>query len=190
MITINRETKETKINLTLDINGPTEATSINSGQPFFDHMLDQLATHAGWNLQLSMESDWHVDDHHGIEDVAICLGQAFYQAWQEIGPNKRYGQRLLPMDEALTLCAVDLCGRPFAVTDLPFSQSMLGGVNTEMWPHFFYTLAINGRFCLHIKNQYFSNNHHLVESSFKALAYALREALQPVTAQRTTKGLL
>ena len=190
MITINRETKETRIQLSLDINGPTDQSKIKSGQPFFDHMLDQLATHAGWCLQLDMNSDWQVDDHHGIEDVAICLGQALKQAWQAAPGNQRYGQRLLPMDETLTTCAVDLCGRPYAVINLPFSQAMLGGINTEMWSHFYYTLAINAGICLHINNQYFGNNHHLVESSFKALAYALKEALTPTDKQRSTKGVL
>jgi len=190
MITINRETKETRIKLNLDINDSNKPSAIHSGQPFFDHMLDQLATHAGWCLQLEMVSDWQVDDHHGIEDVAICLGQALKKAWQATSGNQRYGQRLLPMDETLTTCAVDLCGRPYAVINLPFSQPMLGGINTEMWSHFYYTLAINGGLCLHINNQYFGNNHHLVESSFKALAYALKEALTPAEQSPTTKGVL
>lgn len=190
MITLTRETKETRIKLDLDITGDSAQSNINTGQPFFDHMLDQLATHAGWYLQLDMDADWQVDDHHGIEDVAICLGQALKKAWQAGVGNQRYGQRLLPMDETLTTCAVDLCGRPYAVINLPFSQAMLGGINTEMWSHFFYTLAINGGFCLHLNNQYFGNNHHLVESSFKALAYALKEALTPANQQRTTKGVL
>lgn len=190
MIKITRNTKETRISLGLDINGDPAAKQINTGLPFFDHMLDQLTSHAGWNLQLQVQADLQVDDHHGIEDVAICLGEALYQAWQANQPNQRYGQRLLPMDEALTLCAVDLCGRPYAVLDLPFSQSMLGGINTEMWEHFFYTLAINAKICLHLKNQYFKNNHHLIEAAFKALAYALKEALQPSAGERSTKGVL
>ncbi|WP_395374145.1 imidazoleglycerol-phosphate dehydratase [Marinicella sp. W31] len=193
MITIKRETKETRISCGLDIR-PADATvianTINTGLPFFDHMLEQLAAHAGWQLQIEMQADLEVDDHHGIEDVAICLGQALYDSWKKHSPNQRYGQRLLPMDEALTLCAVDLCGRPYAVIDLPFSQPMLGGIHTEMWEHFFYTLAINARMCLHIRNEYFRNNHHLVESAFKALAHALQEALQPRTAEKTTKGVL
>jgi imidazoleglycerol-phosphate dehydratase len=97
---------------------------------------------------------------------------------------------MLPMDECLTICAVDLCGRPFCVTNLPFSQAVVGGINTEMWEHFFYSFAINSQICLHINNQYFKNNHHLIESAFKALAYSLKEALISTDTQATTKGLL
>lgn len=190
MIKVSRATKETQIELSLDINGDPTTKKINTGLPFFDHMLDQLASHAGWYINLQVIADLAVDDHHGIEDVAICLGKALYQAWQQAKPNQRYGQRMLPMDEALTTCAVDLCGRPYSVIDLPFTQSQLGGINTEMWEHFFYTLAINSKICLHLKNQYFRNNHHLIESAFKALAYALKEALQPVAGDRSTKGVL
>jgi len=189
MITINRKTKETDITLKLDINPDSKVIDIDTGLPFFDHMLDQLATHACWSLDIKAKADLQVDDHHGIEDVAICLGEAVYSAWKSQN-NKRYGQRLLPMDEALTTCALDLCGRPFCVTNLPFSQAQLGGINTEMWEHFFYTFAINAKICLHINNQYFKNNHHLIESAFKAMAYAFKEALQPSDYSATTKGML
>jgi len=189
MITINRKTNETEISVQLVINSPSKQNNINTGLPFFDHMLDQLATHAGWSLVIDCQADYCVDDHHGIEDVAICLGKAVYKSWKSQG-NQRYGQRLLPMDECLTTCAVDLCGRPFCVTNLPFSQAQLGGINTEMWQHFFYTFAINAQICLHINNQYFSNNHHLIESAFKAVAYAFKEALKPAGYSTTTKGVL
>ncbi len=192
MITIERQTKETDISLKLDCNisFDREQNIISTGLPFFDHMLDQLATHAGWYMNLQVEADLQVDDHHGIEDVAICLGQAFYECWKQSQPNQRYGQRMLPMDECLTVCAVDLCGRPYCVTNLPFSQAVVGGINTEMWEHFFYSFAINAQICLHINNQYFKNNHHLIESAFKALAYTLKEALVSTETQATTKGML
>ena len=189
MISINRKTKETDISVQLEINSSSKNINIKTGLPFFDHMLDQLATHAKWSLIIKVDADLEVDDHHGIEDVAICLGKAVYQAWSAQA-NSRYGQRLLPMDEALTTCALDLCGRPFCVTSLPFSQPQLGGINTEMWDHFFYTFAINAQICLHINNQYFKNNHHLIESAFKSMAYALKEALQPAQTFTTTKGVL
>ena len=146
--TLTRTTAETDITVEINLDG-TGKYDNQTGVGFFDHMLDQLASHAGWYLNLQVTADLEVDDHHGIEDVAICLGEALYEAWQAAKPNQRYGQRLLPMDEALTLCAVDLCGRPYSVIDLPFSQSQLGGINTEMWEHFFYTLAINSKiiFC-------------------------------------------
>ena len=186
---IERNTKETKITVELDIYPEKAHVNNNTGLPFFDHMLDQLATHAGWNLSIDVDGDLEVDDHHCIEDVAICLGQVFYKEWQQM-PNKRYGQRLLPMDECLTLCAVDLCGRAHSVFNLQFSQSMLGGINTEMWEHFFYTFSINAQICLHINNQYFKNNHHLIESAFKALAYAFKEALELKQNITSTKGVL
>ena len=191
MITITRTTKETDISIKLAVNVAKDQQQIDieTGLPFFDHMLNQLAAHAGWSLIIKMKADLQVDDHHGIEDVAICLGQALYKVWKNQS-NKRYGQRLLPMDESLTQCAVDLCGRAYCVTHLPFSQPQLGGINTEMWEHFFYTLAINAQICLHINNQYFKNNHHLIEGAFKALAYALKEALIPSSSITTTKGVL
>jgi len=189
MIEIKRTTKETNVQLNLKINNTNPQIEIDTGLPFLDHMLDQLATHACWDLRIKMQADLLVDDHHGIEDVAICLGQSIKQAWQA-QPNQRYGQCLLPMDESLTQVAVDLCGRPYCVTNLPFSMESLGGINTEMWAHFFYTFAINAQICLHINNQYFSNNHHLIEGAFKGLAYALKEALMPTEISATTKGVL
>jgi len=190
-ITINksRQTKETNIVLQLTVNSASPQVNIETGLPFFDHMLDQLASHGGWDLSLKMQADTKVDDHHGIEDVAICLGQALYEVWQSQS-NKRYGQRLLPMDESLTLVAVDLCSRGYSVTHLPFSMERLGGISTEMWEHFFYTFAINAQMNLHIRNQYFNNNHHLIEGAFKGVAYALKEALTPTEQSTTTKGVL
>ena len=189
IISINRETKETSIELALNINGQ-QKVSINTGLPFFDHMLNQLATHAGWDLTLQCQGDLEVDDHHLIEDVAICLGQAFNQAWRQQGNIVRYGQRLLPMDASLLMVAVDVCGRAYAITELPFTRESLGGIGTEMWKHFFYTFAINSAITLHIKTEYFDNNHHLIEASFKGLAFALREALQITQRDNSTKGVL
>jgi imidazoleglycerol phosphate dehydratase HisB len=189
MNTINRKTKETEIQLSLQINSENPQVDINTGLPFFDHMLDQLASHGGWDLSIKMQADLQVDDHHGIEDVAICLGQAFYKQWQA-QPNKRYGQRLLPMDESLTMVAVDLCGRAYSVINLPFTVERLGNINTEMWQHFFYTFAINAQINLHINNQYFKNNHHLIEGAFKGVAYALKQALTATDKSTTTKGVL
>jgi imidazoleglycerol phosphate dehydratase HisB len=189
MIKIDRKTKETSIELQLCVNSNDPQINIDTGLPFLDHMLDQLASHGGWDLFIKMQADLKVDDHHGIEDVAICLGEAFYKAWKQQS-NKRYGQRLLPMDESLTLVAVDLCGRPYSVIKLPFTIEKLGGINTEMWEHFFYTFTINAKINLHIFNQYFKNNHHLIEGAFKGLAYALKEALIPASKITTTKGVL
>lgn len=189
IVSIVRQTKETAIRLDLNIYGQ-QKLKINTGLPFFDHMLTQLALHAGWNLNLEANGDLEVDDHHLIEDVAICLGQALQQAWREQESITRYGQRLLPMDASLIMVAVDVCGRGYGVTDLPFTREMIGNIATEMWKHFFYTLAINAQISLHIKAEYFDNNHHLIEASFKGLAFALREALLPKSGANSSKGSL
>ncbi len=188
-IRINRSTKETEIELELNIYGQQQL-KIDTGLPFFDHMLTQLALHAGWDLTLCAKGDLQVDDHHLVEDVAICLGQALNQAWRQEAAIKRYGQRLLPMDASLVMIAVDVCGRSYALTDLPFTREMVGNIATEMWSHFFYSFAINAQLTLHIKAEYFDNNHHLIEASFKGLAFALKEALQPVAIENSSKGVL
>lgn len=189
-IQLNRKTKETDIRLQLDVDGNRQV-SVRTGLAFFDHMLEQLAFHAGWNLTIDATGDIDVDDHHMIEDVAIVIGDALNQVRQARPGLARYGQRLLPMDETLVLCAVDLSGRPAAVIDLPFKRDAIANITTEMWPHFFKTLAIRGQFALHIKTEYFENHHHLIEAAFKALARALREALSVQTSEVTsTKGVL
>lgn len=189
IVSIVRQTKETAIRLELDIYG-SQQLKIDTGVPFFDHMLTQLALHAGWDLSLEAKGDLEVDDHHLIEDVAICLGQAFQQAWRAQQSITRYGQRLLPMDASLIMVAVDVCGRGYSVTDLPFTREMIGNMATEMWKHFFYTFAINSQISLHIKTEYFDNNHHLIEASFKGLAFALKEALVPKEGANSSKGSL
>ncbi len=171
-----RETRETSISLQLNVDGKKDV-NIDTGLKFFDHLLEQLAFHGGWDLQLQANGDIDVDDHHLIEDVAIVLGDALNDLRQSRQGLTRYGQRLLPMDSTLVLCAVDLDGRGHCVTHLPFARETVGAIATEMWPHFFKTLATRGQFSLHIKTEYFDNHHHLIEASFKALARALREAL-------------
>lgn len=189
MIKRNRKSKETAIDLAIDIHG-SQRININTGIPFFDHMLHQLAHHGRWDLELTVVGDIDIDDHHTVEDVALVLGDALQESWRGLENIKRYGQRLLPMDETLVHCAIDLCGRPYCHVDLPFSREFTGGVSTEMWPHFFHSLAMRGQFVLHLNHQYSSNNHHLIEASFKALAYALLEATTPFQGPTTTKGIL
>ncbi len=189
MITVNRKTKETNIELSLNIEG-SQQLDISTGIGFLDHMLEQLASHARWNLTLKVAGDLHIDDHHTVEDIAICLGDALQQSWRLLESMKRYGQRLLPMDEALILCAVDLSGRGIYVGELEFTRESINGVSTEMFEHFFNTLAMSAAITLHISPQYFRNNHHLVEGCFKAVAYALKEALSPSEGENTTKGVL
>ncbi|WP_251359378.1 imidazoleglycerol-phosphate dehydratase HisB [Kangiella sp. TOML190] len=188
-IQIERQTKETQIDIQLKIRG-SQQLKINTGLAFFDHMLSQLALHAGWDLRLKASGDLEVDDHHLIEDVAICLGRAFNQAWRQQSNIKRFGQRLLPMDASLVMVAVDVAGRSYCVCDLPFDREMLGGIATEMWKHFFYSFAINAHISLHIKTEYFDNNHHLIEACFKGLAFALSEALESNNKENSSKGVL
>jgi len=189
MIQVNRKTKETDIKLSLNIKG-SQKISINTGIGFLDHMLEQLASHARWDLSIEVSGDLEIDDHHSVEDIAICLGDALQQSWRKLDSMTRYGQRLLPMDEALILCAVDLSGRGIYVGELDFTREKLGELSTEMFEHFFNTFATSAAMTLHIKPQYFRNNHHLAEGSFKAVAYALREALAPMVGENTTKGVL
>ena len=189
MIELSRKTKETEIKVSLNING-NQAISINTGIGFLDHMLTQLASHARWDLTLDVSGDLHIDDHHTVEDIAIVLGSALQQSWRNLTTMQRYGQRLLPMDEALILCAVDLSGRGIYVGELPFSRENLGEISTEMFEHFFNTFATSAAITLHIKPFYFRNNHHLAEGCFKAVAYALKEALSDSQGVNTTKGVL
>ena len=189
VVEVSRQTKETEIQLALNINGNQNIT-INTGIGFLDHMLEQLASHARWDLSIKVNGDLQVDDHHTVEDIAICLGDALQQSWRKINGMQRYGQRLLPMDEALILCAVDLSGRGIYVGELDFTRETLGSISTEMFEHFFNTLAMSSAMTLHLKPMYFRNNHHLVEGCFKALAYALREALSESSGDNTTKGVL
>ena len=189
LVRVNRKTRETEISLSLNVNG-RQAVDVSTGIAFFDHMLQQLASHARWDLSLKVKGDLEVDDHHSVEDIAICLGEALQQSWRKLGPVARYGQRLLPMDEALIMSAVDISGRGIYVGELPFSRETIGGVSTEMFEHFFSTLARSAAITLHLKPFYFRNNHHLAEGCFKALAYALKEALTTTIGDNTTKGLL
>ncbi|TQV88748.1 imidazoleglycerol-phosphate dehydratase HisB [Aliikangiella coralliicola] len=188
-VEIERQTKETNIALALNISG-SQQININTGIGFLDHMLQQLASHARWDLDIQVKGDLEVDDHHTVEDIAICLGDALQQSWRNLSSMQRYGQRLLPMDEALIMCAVDLSGRGIYVGDLEFSRENLGGVSTEMFEHFFRTLASSAAITLHINPMYYRNNHHLAEGCFKAVAYALKEALGSATGENTTKGML
>ncbi|MFT5451428.1 MAG: imidazoleglycerol phosphate dehydratase HisB [Enterobacterales bacterium] len=188
-VEVSRNTKETKIQLSLNIKG-TQKLDINTGIGFLNHMLEQLANHARWDLSINVEGDLHIDDHHSVEDIAICLGDALQKSWRALPSMQRYGQRLLPMDEALILCAVDLSGRGIYRGELNFTREMLGGASTEMFEHFFNTLASAAAMTLHIEPLYFRNNHHLAEGCFKAVAYALKEALSEAKGDNTTKGVL
>ncbi len=185
-----RTTKETTVSVSLRIDGAQEADN-DTGLPFLDHMLDQLAFHAGWDLTVKASGDLHVDEHHTVEDVAITLGGVLQEAWRERSDRfARYGQRWLPMDDALVLAAVDLSGRPFCDVSLKLKRDAVGGIAAEMWDHFFESLATSAMITLHIKRERGRNSHHVVEASFKALARALREALAITDQATSTKGSL
>lgn len=189
MIRQERVTKETSIELALEIDGRQQVHA-ETGHGFLDHLIHQLAFHAGWDLTLKATGDLEVDDHHLVEDVAIVLGGALQKAWCERSGINRYGQRILPMDDALLLCAVDLCGRPYFKQKLRLKRDAAGGLSCEMIPHFFHSLAMAGQFNLHLRRITGHNHHHLIEGAFKALAHALREALAIRGGETSTKGSL
>lgn len=191
--TLSRVTKETDISVSLDIDGNGTHT-IETGVPFFDHMLAQLSAHTLSNLTVRAKGDTHIDDHHTVEDVGIVLGQALHQALGERRGIARYGQCLLPMDEALTRCAVDLSGRPFLVWRVAFPCAKIGTFDVELCREFFQAFAINARITLHITTLYGENTHHIAESGFKACARALYQAMAYDPRRKgdvpSTKGVL
>ena len=191
--TIRRVTAETKIELTLRLDG-TGAGDIESGVGFLDHMLTLLARHSGFDLRLRCTGDTVVDDHHSVEDIGICLGQAFREALGDKEGVRRYGQRLLPMDEALILAAVDLSGRGGCHYALEPATEKVGSFDTELAEEFFIALAREAGLTLHLRQLAGKNSHHILEGGFKAVARALREAVEPDPCEAgrvpSTKGVL
>jgi len=175
--TIKRETAETRIELRLNLDGTGQA-DVQSGVGFFDHMLDLLARHAAVDLSLRAEGDLHVDQHHTVEDVGICLGEALREALGEKRGIRRYGHFTLPMDETLVTAAVDLGGRPYFVQQIDLPQSKIGEFDSELVIDFWEAVAMNARCNLHIVVHYGRNTHHVAEGVFKASARALRMALE------------
>lgn len=176
--TIRRETAETKITLSLDIDGSGKG-EIRTGVGFFDHMLTLLARHGRFDLTVSCDGDTNVDDHHSVEDVGICLGKALREVLGEKRGVRRYGDCALPMDEALILAAVDLSGRGGCVCDLAFETEKIGSFDTELVAEFFTALALNANLTLHLTQLSGKNSHHIAEAAFKAAARALRAAVAP-----------
>ncbi len=169
---IERKTKETDIKLTLNLDGSGK-TNIVSGIPFFDHMLEGFARHGLFDLELKCDGDLDVDSHHTIEDCGIVLGQAIKKALGDKKSIKRYGHFILPMDETLMLCAVDLSGRPYFSYDVNFTVSKIGAMDTEMVREFFYAVSYGAEMNLHMKPLDGLNNHHIAEACFKAFGKAL-----------------
>ena len=190
--TINRKTKETDILATLNIDGSGSST-INTGIGFFNHMLEGFAKHGFFDLDLNCEGDLAVDSHHTIEDCGIVLGNAIKEAIGDKKGIKRFGSCILPMDETLVLCAIDLSGRPYLAFDGEFTTERVGYMDTEMVKEFFYAVSYSAEMNLHIKVLNSGNNHHMVEAMYKAFARALDEAttFDPrITDVMSTKGSL
>lgn len=187
---ISRKTNETDISISLKLDGNGK-TSIETGIGFFDHMLTALAVHAGFDLSVCCKGDLNVDCHHTIEDVGIVLGKAFAEAIADKAGIARYGSFMLPMDEAMALCAVDIGGRAFFVCDVPMKSDMIGSFDTQMLPEFFRAFAVNAALTLHIKLLYGENDHHKAEAVFKAVGHALKEAVcQKGGTVLSTKGCI
>lgn len=189
---VERNTKETQIVCELNLDG-TGTAKVDTGVGFLDHMLNSFARHGFFDLTLSVKGDLYVDCHHTIEDTGIVLGQAIKEAVGNKEGIKRYGSSLLPMDETLVLCAIDLSGRPYLNFDMTFTAERVGYYDTEMVKEFFYAVSYAAGMNLHIKQMDGSNNHHLIEAAYKAFAKALDEATMAeprLTGTLSTKGTL
>ncbi|MBE6905684.1 MAG: imidazoleglycerol-phosphate dehydratase HisB [Ruminococcaceae bacterium] len=188
--TIRRDTKETDITLSVNLDG-TGRFSGSSGIGFFDHMLTAFAVHSGIDLALQMTGDLEVDCHHSVEDVGIVLGQAFAQLLSDKSAIARYGSFYIPMDESLAFCSLDISGRPFLVFDCAFTNSSIGGFDCCMTGEFFRAFTMNAGMTLHIRLLYGENDHHKAEAVFKAVAHALKAAILPNTGGiLSSKGVL
>lgn len=173
---IKRDTKETRIALTLSLDG-TGSADLDTGIGFFDHMLDGFARHGFFDLSVKVDGDLFVDGHHTVEDTGIVLGQAIAEAVGDKKGIKRYGYFLLPMDDALVACAVDLCGRPYFNFDYEFNVPMIGVLDTQLIREFFYAVSYSAGMNLHIKVLDGINGHHVAEAMFKAFSKALDMAV-------------
>lgn len=173
--TINRRTRETDIEVTLDLDGSGRA-EVNTGIGFLDHMLEGFARHGFFDLKCQVKGDLQVDGHHTVEDTGIVLGQAIREAAGDKKGIRRYGYFILPMDESLALCAVDLCGRPYLQFDCEFTTRKVGELDTELVREFFYAVSYSAGMNLHLRMLQGGNNHHMIEAMFKAFAKSLDQA--------------
>ena len=187
---VERYTSETSIEISINLDG-TGVSQIDTGVGFFDHMLDGFARHGLFDLTVKVDGDLQVDDHHTIEDTGIVLGQAIARALGDKRGIARYGSRIIPMDETLVLCAVDLCGRPYFSWDAEFKGEKMGGMSTQMVKEFFYAVSYSAMMNLHIKVLTEGNDHHMCEAMFKAFGKALDMAVMKdprITDVLSTKG--
>ena len=192
---VKRDTKETKINVFLDLDdGKTEENKIETGVGFLDHMLTLFAAHGGFRMDVSCDGDTYVDDHHSVEDVGIALGQAFKEALGDMAGIERYGDIILPMDEALMMAAVDISGRSFLNFDVKFPTEKVGEMDTELFKEFFLAFVRKAEITLHFKLMYGENSHHIAESAFKSFGRIMAKACAISAANKdkipSTKGVL
>jgi len=188
-----RETKETQIRVSIDLDG-TGVTHVSTGIGFFDHMLEAFGRHGGFDLTVEAKGDLHIDMHHTVEDTGIVLGQAVAKALPGFKGVRRFGHAYIPMDETLSRCALDLSGRAYLIWKVEFPTERVGEFDTQLFKEFHQAFAMNAGACVHLETLYGDNSHHIAESGFKALARALRMAVeidpkaggQPVS----TKGVL
>jgi len=189
---ISRKTKETDINMEFNVDGNGEA-NIETGIGFFNHMLESFTRHGFFDMKLSVKGDLYVDSHHTVEDTGIVLGQAIKSALGDKQGIKRYGSFMLPMDETLVLCAIDLSGRPYLAYDLEFKADRIGYMETELVKEFFYAVSYSAGMNLHIKLMDGGNDHHIAEATFKAFAKALDQACsvdERIRGVLSTKGTI
>ena len=188
-----RNTKETQIRVKLDLDG-TGVSKISTGVGFFDHMLESFSRHGAIDLEVETKGDLHIDMHHTIEDTGIVIGQAVAQALDGFKGIRRFGSAYIPMDETLTRCALDLSNRAYLIYRVEYARPKVGDVDTELFKEFHHAFAMNAGACVHLETLYGVNSHHIAESGFKALARALRVAVEidPKTggAAPSTKGVL
>lgn len=189
---VTRNTLETQITVRINLDGSGQS-KLHTGIGFFDHMLDQIARHGGLDLTVRTRGDLDVDAHHTVEDTALAFGQALREALGDKAGVQRYGNAMIPLDEALALCVVDLSGRPYLVHEEPELVELIGSYDTTLTRHIFESIVATANITLHVKVMSGRNAHHIVESQFKAFARALRQAVSidpRVTGIPSTKGTL
>ncbi len=192
IVEVKRTTKETDISLSLNLDG-TGKCKVNTGIGFFDHMIEGFARHGLFDIELTCKGDLNVDGHHTVEDCGIVLGQAIKEAIGDKKGIKRYGSFILPMDETLVMCAIDLCGRPYLGFEETFTAPAIGDFDTQLFREFFYAVSYSGMMNLHMRQICGCNDHHIAEASFKAFAKALDMATQydeRIDGVLSTKGAL
>ena len=190
---VSRNTKETQITVSVDLDG-SGVSDVETGIGFFDHMLDAFARHGGIDLKVRTTGDLHIDFHHTVEDTGIVIGQAIHKALDGFKGIRRFGHAYIPMDETLARCAIDLSNRPYLIWNVAFKTPKIGEFDTELFKEFHHAFAMNLGACVHLETLYGDNSHHIAESGFKALARALRAAIEldPKTPGHapSTKGVL